>query len=119
MTTGNLALRFVAELLGILALAYAGFQAANDTVVRVIGSIGAPAVLIVVWALVVAPNADNRLPQPQRDLIGTGMLLLAAGALALAGQPRLAAAFAGLVIVNTALLFLFGHDAKAMGRQSR
>ena len=119
MATGNLILRFVLELLGILALGYAGFQASDNTLARVVAGLGAPAVLIVIWALVVAPNADNSLPQPRRDLVGTVLLLLAAGALALAGQPGLAAAFAGVVIVNTALLFVFGHDAPATGRPRR
>jgi hypothetical protein len=65
---------------------------------------------------VVAPNADNSLPQLQRDLVGTVLLLVSAGALAFAGQPGLAAAFAGVVIVNTLLLFAFGHNPSAVGR---
>ena len=39
-------------------------------------------------------------------------LLLAAGALALAGQMRLAIAFAIVVVANTTLLFVFGQDAR-------
>ena len=86
MATMNLVIRFLAELGGIAALAYAGFQVA--TPLRAITGIGAALAFIVVWWLIVAPNTANGLSQPQKDLIGTALLLVAAGALAIAGQPR-------------------------------
>ena len=54
--------------------------------------------LIVVWAFVVAPKADNPLSQPARDIIGTFLLLVAATGLAVAGQPQLALVFAVVVV---------------------
>ena len=120
MAIANLTLRFVTELAGIAAIGYAGFQVAGPMPVRAIAGIGGALVLIVIWALIVAPNTVNGLTQLQKDLIGTGLLLLAAVALAVAGQLRLAIAFAIIVIVNTALLFVFGQDARdglaSMGR---
>ena len=112
MATMNLALRFLVELVGIAAVAYAGFQAA-PVPLRAVAAVGAAAALIAIWWLVVAPNTANGLSQPQKDLIGTALLLLAAGALAVAGQSGLAVGFAAIVIVNAALLFAFGEAGRA------
>jgi Protein of unknown function (DUF2568) len=103
----NLGLRFLLELAGIVALAYWGWAAAEPPL-RYLLALVAPAVLIVVWALVVAPKANNSIPQPTRMVIGSVLLLLAAGALALAGQPLVAAGFAILIVANTALLLVRG-----------
>jgi hypothetical protein len=112
MATMNLAIRFLAELGGIAAIAYAGFQVAAPTPVRAAAAAGAALALVGIWWLVVAPNTANGLSQPQKDLIGTAILLLAAGALAAAGQTGLAVAFAIVVALNAALLFVFGQEAR-------
>lgn len=112
MATANLALRFLTELAGIAAIGYAGFQIAAPVPLRVAAGFGGAVALIAAWAAIVAPNTVNGLSQPQKDLIGTGLLLLAALALAIAGQLRLGIAFAAIVIVNTVLLFLFGEGAR-------
>ena len=112
MATANLALRFLAELAGIGAVAYAAFQVAAPLPVRLAAGAGAALGLIAVWWLVVAPKAANGLTQPLKDLIGSAILLLAAGVLALAGQQGLAIGFAIVVVVNAALLFEFGSDAR-------
>jgi hypothetical protein len=112
MAIANLTLRFLTELAGIAAIGYAGFQIGAPMPLRAVAGIGGALALILTWALVVAPNTVNGLTQPQKDLIGTGLLLLAAVALGLAGQLRLAIAFAIIVIGNTALLFAFGQDAR-------
>jgi hypothetical protein len=58
-----------------------------------------------VWALVVAPKANNAIPQELRVVIGSMLLLVAAGGLALAGHPPAAGAFAMAIVLNTLLLF--------------
>jgi len=112
MATANLVIRFITELAGIAALAYAGFQLPGPLVLRIVVAVAAAATLIGAWWLVVAPNAANALTQPQKDLIGTCLLLLAAAALGLAWQPQLAIGFAAVIIVNSALLFVFGPEAR-------
>ena len=112
MPIANLTLRFVAELAGIAAIGYAGFHVAGPMPVRAIVGIGGALALMVTWALVVAPNTVNGLTQPQKDIVGTGLLLVAAVALAVAGQLRLAIAFAIIVIGNAVLLFVYGQDAR-------
>lgn len=112
MAIANLALRFLTELTGIVAVGYAGFQIAGPLPLRAVTAVGAGLALILTWSFVVAPNAANGLAQPHKDLIGTALLLLAAAALAVAGQLRLAIAFALVVLANTALLFAFGQEAR-------
>ena len=111
MAIANLALRFVVELLGVAALGYWGYQAAGGGPAGIVLAIGAAMALIAVWAVVVARNADNALTQPQRDVIGTGLLLVSAGALFAAGQPTAAVAFGTVVVVNGLLLMTFGPAA--------
>jgi hypothetical protein len=110
MTMGALAVRFLVEVIGIGAVGYWGFQAVDGTG-RVALGLGAALALIVVWALVVAPKATNPLTQTQRDLIGTGLLLIAAAALGMAGQPAIALAFAVVVVIDWLILVVLGPSA--------
>jgi Protein of unknown function (DUF2568) len=112
MASANLVLRFALEIAGIGALAYYGLNAPVATPLRWIAAIGLAVALVVTWALVVAPNTVNGLSQAQKDVIGTVLLLAAAGALALAGQTSLAVGFAIAIVVNLILLFVFGQDAR-------
>jgi hypothetical protein len=108
-----LAIRFIVELLGLAGLAYWGAAASTDPVARIALSIGAPLVLAVVWALIVAPKADNPLSLRARGLIGTAVLVLVAGALAAAGQPEWGIAFAVVVVVDQSLILVLGFDDAA------
>lgn len=112
MAFANLAIRFFLELGGIGAVAYSGYQLAGPGIARWVVAGGAALALIAVWAMVVAPNTRNGLSQPQKDAIGTVILLAAAGALAFAGHNGLAIGMAVLVLVNAALLFVFGHEVR-------
>jgi hypothetical protein len=78
----NLAVRFLLEVLAIASLAYWGYKLPLSTPARVVAAVAAPLLLMVVWAFVVAPGADNPLAQTTRMLIGSMLLLAAAGALA-------------------------------------
>ena len=118
MATLNLAIRFFAELGGIAAVGYAGFSVAAPLPVRAVAGIGAALALAVIWGLVVAPKAANGLSQPQKDVIGTALLLVAAGALAAAGQPTLAMGFAAVVLANAALLFVFPDARERLVRMA-
>jgi Protein of unknown function (DUF2568) len=106
----NLAGRFLLELAAIGSVGYWGFQVGGATPIRILVAAGAIALLVLVWAFVIAPNADNRLDPDIRVVIGSAVLLLASGALAAAGQPTLALVFGAAVIVNTVLLFALRHD---------
>jgi hypothetical protein len=111
MVLATLAIRFIVELVGVGALAYSAYQVPLDGVARIAVTVAAPLTLVVVWAIVVAPNATNALTQPQRAAIGTGLLVLVAGALAAAGQPVPAAVLGVVVVLNWLLGIVLGQDA--------
>ena len=118
LIVSNLALRFLLELAGLAALGLSGFQL-FDGPARWAAAVAAPAALALVWMLVIAPKASNGLPSSVRELIGSALLLAAAGVLALAGQPRVALVFAALVVANTVLLTVLGragHTGKGLTR---
>lgn len=106
-----LAIRFIVELLGIAAVAYWGWQVGFDGIGQIVLAAGAAGALIVFWAFVVAPKADNRLSQQGRDMVGTILLLVAAAGLASAGQPRLAIVFAAVIVIDWLAIVVIGHDA--------
>lgn len=112
MAATNLVLRFLVELAGIGALAWIGLQLPLEGAARWVAVIGLPAILIVTWTLLVAPNTDNGLSQSIKDVIGTVLLLGVAVGIALAGQPQLAIGFGLVVAANAALLFVFGPEAR-------
>lgn len=107
----NLSLRFLLELAGIAASAYWGATVV-DGPVAVVLAIAAPAVLIGIWGMVVAPKARNSIGQEARIFIGTGLLLLAALGLWWAGQETLALAFGAVTLGNTLLMVMLGGPAE-------
>ncbi len=105
-----LATRFLAELAGVVAVSLWGSNIGGASS-QLLLAIGAPASLIVAWAIVVAPRARNPLTARVRELVGSGLLLLAAGALAGAGWPLAAAAYAFVVLADQALLLMVDRGA--------
>jgi uncharacterized protein DUF2568 len=106
----NLALRFLLELAGIVALGWWGFHASGNTLIAILLGVGAPVVLIVVWALFVAPRAVYRQPPRTRLIVGTILLELTAIALAISGPVLLAAILAVLIALNAAALVVTGAE---------
>jgi hypothetical protein len=106
MTLINLAARFVLELVGVGAVGLWAASIVDGMPARLVVGIGAGLAFVVVWALVVAPKADNAITQDLRVLIGSALLLVGAGGLALAGQPGAAGGFAVAIVLNTVLLFV-------------
>ena len=104
----NLAVRLIVELLGVVFVGYWGLNASDDTATGLVLGIGAVVVFAVVWGLFLAPTANRGLSKGQKDVIGTIVLLVAAGALALAGQPLIAVVYAIVVLVNAVALWLLG-----------
>jgi hypothetical protein len=111
MHAANLVLRFLVELVGLGAVSYSAAQISGNGLVGVVAAIGAAGAFVAVWSVGVAPKAANGLSQPQKDVIGTVILVLAGVALAVAGQPELAVAFCGVVLANAVVLFVFRKEA--------
>lgn len=70
----------------------------------VILAIAAPAAMVVAWGALAAPRARHRLALRTRAPFEIAVFALAALALVAAGRAVLAALFAGLVVLNAALL---------------
>ncbi len=108
----NLTLRFVLELAGVAAFGIWGLSVSADPRVNLVVAGIVVAAVIAAWALVVAPKTRNGLSQSQKDVIGTGILVLAAVALIAAGQPVAGVAFGALVLANAAMLAALGPGAR-------
>ena len=111
MAIANLTLRFVLELAGIVAFGIWGLNLTSDSRVNLVAAVLAVAAVILTWAVVVAPKARNGLSQPQKDVIGTAILLVAAVALIGAGQPIAGLVLGALVLANAAMLAALGPSA--------
>lgn len=105
MSTLTLLLRFALEVAGVVAVAYWGSQTV-DGPTRWVVAIAAPALLIGLWAFVIAPGASNPIPPLARVLLGSLVLLVAAGALYVAGAETLALVYAALVVLDAILLLV-------------
>jgi hypothetical protein len=105
-----LAIRFLAELAGVAALAVIGATVPDATAARIALGVGLPLALIVVWGLVAAPKARNGLSQRTRQLIGTALLAGVGVALALAGHPGWGIGLAVIVVADQALVLALGLD---------
>lgn len=103
----NLGVRFlVVELGALAATAYWGYETGSG-VVRVLLAIGAPALVVLVWALFISPKRKYDLPKPTRLVIELVVLGAASAALLDAGHPELAAAFAVVAAVSGTLNYLW------------
>ena len=100
----NLALRFVLELLALVAVGYWGFTLSASLGVRLLGGLGLPLLLATAWAVFRVPGDGG---EPIVVVSGAARLLLEAAvcsiAIALllaAGAPRLAGAFTLVLLLH-------------------
>ena len=70
MTALSDVLRFALELAGVASLAVWGWVAGGSGLLHYVLAIGTPLVLIVVWAVFIAPNADSRSRRPSASWSG-------------------------------------------------
>ena len=105
----NDALAFLLELAALAALAVWGFRVGANLPARLAMGLGAPVVIVAIWAVWLAPSSEHRLHLPWLVIAKVVVFGLAAAALAAAGHPRLAGLFAVLVVVNLGLAVLWGR----------
>lgn len=101
--------RFLLELGMLAALAYWGYETGTGAL-RYVLAIGAPLAAAVVWGAVVAPKAVFSVPSGVRLAVSLLVFATAVAALYAGDRPALAAAFAVLVVVDTALVYALGLD---------
>ncbi|MFF8376115.1 YrdB family protein [Streptomyces sp. NPDC015661] len=99
----NEGLAFLLELAALAVLAWWGWESVENTALRLLCAIAAPALAAFVWGLFAAPRARFRVPLAAVLLVK--VLVFGAAALALHALDRSAwaAAFAVVALVNTAL----------------
>jgi hypothetical protein len=102
----NEPLAFILELAALAALAWWGFTAGGNVIVRVVLGLGTPVAAMVLWGMFAAPRARFKVALPLVLLVKAAVF--GAGALALYGvdRPALAVGFAVVAFLNTALATL-------------
>jgi uncharacterized protein (DUF983 family) len=100
----NLAVRFLLELCALAGLGYWGYHQGDGVFVKIILGIGAPLLAAVIWGAFVAPKAAVHVPGWLHFLLELIVIGTAAFALYLSKQPKLAAIYAGVYVVNRILL---------------
>ena len=108
MAIAILATRFFVEMAGFIAFGVAASRLAGGPVAGVVAAVA----VVVAWAVLIAPKAPNPLTQPQRDDIGTAVLVLGAAALVAADVPLAGIGLAALVILNAIALRVIGPGAR-------
>jgi len=110
LKSSNLALSFAIELAAIIACIYWAYQLPVGGALKIIGAIVAPIVLIAIWTLFFAPQADYRLSMPGL-VIGKLILFgVVTGLLYAAGQRSWGFAFGLLAGINTLLAVLLHQE---------
>lgn len=99
----NLALSFLLELCMLAAFAYWGFTTGTGLFAQLLLGIGGPAVVIVIWGILLAPASKRRLQGLPHWLLEISIFALAIVAVYTAGQPTLAIVFAVVYAVNVIL----------------
>jgi hypothetical protein len=109
MRTLNLVFRFILELVVLAALFLWGLSVSDQLIVDLALALGAPAIVIVVWGLFVAPRASRRLPDPRR--LAVEIVIFGAGVFAFlaAGQALLAILLAAAAAINLGLMSVWGQ----------
>lgn len=100
----NRALRFLLEVLALLAVAYWGFDTGDSLLPRLALGLAAPLVVAAVWGVLGSPQAALPLSDRGRLLLEGLVFGAATAGLYSVGQPILAGLFGALVVVNHALM---------------
>jgi chromate transport protein ChrA len=103
----NLAVSFLLELAMLAAFSYAGFHTSKSNVAHWIIGLGVPVIIIVFWAIYMAPNASGRLSDSIRQIVSFILFELAAIALYKSHQPKAALILATVTVVNAILVYIW------------
>lgn len=106
----NLLLSFLLELVLLYLAGYWGFHQEGTPVLQYAFAIFSPAIVIVLWGIWAAPKSKRRLKNPARTVFKLGLFFAGALLAYLTGNPQWAIVFAGFVVLNAGLAFLFMQD---------
>jgi hypothetical protein len=104
----NLSLRFALEVLGLIAMSWWGFHAADGAMAAVLG-IGVPLAAAIVWGAFRVPGDPGNPPVPVsvpvRLALEAVFWAAATAALFLAGEPLLGLLYAAAVVIQNVVGF--------------
>lgn len=103
----NLAWRFLLEVISIIAIGYWGFKIDKGVVIQYVVGLGGPLLIIVIWAMFGSPSAPFKLQGIYRIALEFSIYGLAFVAILLKKGHIWAIVFAGSIVINTFLLYLW------------
>lgn len=103
----NEAFSFLLELAMLAAFAYAGFHFGKIPAIHYLCGIGLPVLVIIFWAIKMAPKAKNQFPYPLLLIITFVLFEASAAALYFAGVTIWAVVLAFAALINVGLRFIF------------
>lgn len=107
--TANAGLMFTWEMAMLAVLVFWGVHTGGNALTKVVLAVLAPAAAIAVWAVFLAGAGHPvNLPKPVEIALKTAVFLIAALALAGAGQRALGVVFAVLAVVSVAIEYAVG-----------
>ena len=105
----NLTLSFLLELVALVIFGVWGFTIGETTLVKILLGVGAPALMIVFWGVLMAPKSTRRLRDPWHLLFEIVIFGAAGLALLSIGRNDLALVWGVVVVINIMLSFLLGQ----------
>ncbi|WP_252504449.1 YrdB family protein [Sporosarcina sp. Marseille-Q4943] len=103
----NLALRFMLEMSGLVAVSYWGFQTGSGFLMKSVLGIGSPLLMATIWGIFISPKAPLRGKGSGRVVLELIIFGVAAFALYDVGKPSLAIMLAILAVVSSILNHLW------------
>ncbi|WP_432361492.1 YrdB family protein [Sporosarcina sp. UB5] len=101
----NLALRFMLEMCGLVAVSHWGFQSGGGFLMKAVLGMGSPLLMAIVWGIFVSPKGPLRVKGSGRVVLELIIFSVAAFALYDVGKPSLAIMLAILAVVSS----IFNH----------
>lgn len=105
----NLGVRFLLELCALAAFGYWGAEMGGGLLIKIGLGVGAPLLGAVAWGMLAAPRAPVKLPWLARLGFEIVFFGLAVAGLAAAGRPNLAWALGLALVLNAALIVVWGQ----------
>ena len=104
-------LAFALETALLFAVAYGAVRAFPGY--EAVAAVAALACGVLLWGLLMAPRAANRLPWPALPLVAAGAFLAGAGTLMMSGLPLPAVLLAAAAVINLVWDLVSGYPAVA------
>jgi hypothetical protein len=106
----NLSLALFLELCLLAAFVYWGFHLPTNIFFQIIAGVGVPLVVIILWGVWLAPNADLRLGLGWLIALKTVLFGLASMALIVSRQPQIGITLLAVFAIGEVLGLIWGQE---------